>query len=629
MVCMTLVLALAPRGAQADSTPRALAVTGQVGGLMSAVAVAPARLLAGEGMTLVLFDTSPGAPLRRRASVALAGVVQAVAYADGWAYVATANALETVQVDSDRLRVVARLPLSGDLRGVAVAEGRVYVAAERAGFHIVDVTRPEQPTLLASSQPGGRILALAIRPPYLYLADQNVTLTVIDVSRPSNPTITDTIDDLATVTDLAVQGDRLYLATTRGLRVLSLADAAHPLDLGRYPANALYSLYSLAVAGDTVYVGHYQHGVEAFVVDAQGQPTPLCPGCPSPYPDESRANVTDLATDGMRVYVADGDALRVMAAGGPTANGTPLRILDTALGFTVPLAVSAWGDFAYVAAESQGLAVVDLRGAPQVTHRYDVETVNDPPYVRAVAATANRVYLINWGTLYRFDRGQPAQPPLLDAVTLVPYRPDFWEWPPLAAVAGDERRVVAGGLTRLFSVGVGTTDVVSATGVVTGVTSLALQGDTVYVGRAGGVSILNWPPDAAPTVVGQVAATLPGALAVQGTRLAVGRAAGVDLFSVADPAQPTLLGTYPTLGFVPRVALTDETLIVLDTGSRAVDWVDIRDSAHPTRVASTGALPQPTALALASGRLLTTDYTGGLLVWQGVTRVFLPWVRKT
>ena len=70
-------------------------------------------------------------------------------------------------------------------------------------------------------------------------------------------------------------------------------------------------------------------------------------------------------------------------------------------------------------------------------------------------------------------------------------------------------------------------------------------------------------------------------------------------------------------------------LIVLDTGSRAVDWVDIRDSAHPTRVASTGALPQPTALALASGWLLTTDYTGGLLVWQGVTRVFLPWVRKT
>ncbi|MCW5851755.1 MAG: hypothetical protein KIT87_16905 [Anaerolineae bacterium] len=288
-----------------------------VGGLIGALALADARLLVGEGDRLTVYDAaSAGAEQSPLASVILPNVVQDIAYEQGRAYVVTGpGGFQVADVAAGGTRLVGSMALPGWARSVAVAEGRAYVAAEAGGLRVVDVSQPSQPVELGSVQGEGRFTAVAARPPYAYLADQNATLSVADVSDPHAPRLVYSLDNGSTALDLAVEGGRLYLATTRGLQVFSLADPVQPVEVGRYPQDARYSLYSLALADGRVFVGHYQTGVEEFRVDAQGQPTPVCPPCPSPYPDPSRANVVALVAGGGRVYVADGDAWRVMEYG--------------------------------------------------------------------------------------------------------------------------------------------------------------------------------------------------------------------------------------------------------------------------------------------------------------------------
>lgn len=631
MAVIILLAALAMGGSRSVAAAPAaplptLVPLGQVGGMMAAVATLPGRLLAGEGAALVMFDTT-NVPLTPLARVPLPTAPQDIVVDGERAYVAGgAGGLQLVGLDAPGPRLLGSGMTVGKARGVAASGGYAYVAAELAGLRVFNVAQPEQPVEIGHVLLGARALAVAVRPPYVYVAAQyfdpqtasNTVLAVIDAGRPDAPQLVTRVQGDAVVADLAVEGDRLYLATNRGLRVMSLADPAQPVEMGRYPATGYYTLYSLAVRGDVVTVGHYQSGVEEFRISPQGQPVPVCAGCPSPYPDPSHANVSALAVDATRTYVADGDALRVLA----TDEGSVpprLHIVATQSGFTLAADVALADGYAYLGVRPTGLVVAAMGSSPQIVYRHDLVTPDTAPDIRGVAVTGSALFLAGGEGLARYDRTDPARPVYRDSLHLGM----------LTSVAAAGGRAFASDGTHLFAATLTSTPV-TATVSLTSTLALAVSGETVYAAGEGGLRVLRWPSGAgAPTLVGGYDAPRYSAVSVADDLVAVADNVGVDLLRVTPQGAVTRAGRYEPGPPPVDVALAGDSLFVLDAAGRVL-WLDVRDAAHPAYLAQAATRGGgPVALAAGGGTVAALDLTGGLFGWRDVrATLFLPLVRR-
>lgn len=601
--------------APAMPDPPALIRVGHLGGQAETVAAAPSRLIAGEGASLVLFDTTT-LPPTRLADVALPGAPQNVDVDGDRVYAAMgSDGLAVMNLEASSLRLVG-IAAARPARDAAAGGDHVYVAADIAGLRLFNVANPEQPVQVGSVASGGRVIAVAARPPYVYLADQDVTLAVVDASDPSAPRVVHLMPGDARTLDLVVDGERLYLATNYGLRVLSLANPAQPVEIGRYPEDRRYTLYSLAVSGDRVYVGHYQSGVEEFVVDAEGRPAPVCPGCPSPYPNPGRANVAGMAADQARAYVADGDALRVLAPAPGDPGGQPLRIVATLEGFSLPTDVALDGAYAYVAAQGTGLAVVAVHAAPQVIYRYDLVTLDIAPDVRGVAVSPSAVFLAGADGLSRYDRADPARPTYRDTLPLGPLT---------SAAAVAERAFAAGG-NRIYAARLTGDDVIAATVGLTDIKALAAVGDQVLAVGDGGLWRADWPVDGAATPLAGYAAPDYAAVSVTGTLVATAHADGIDLLRLWDMDTVTRVGGYATSAAVIDVVLDGHNLYALDAAGRVM-WLDVTDPVSPRLLDAASVGGAPTSLAAGGGLLGAADLNGGLFLWRTVhSALYLPWL---
>lgn len=600
-----------------------LAPVGRAGGLLSAVAVAPGRLLVGEGAQLVVYNRLADGSLEWRAAVPLPGVAQDVAYDSGKAYVAASRAgLQIVDLEAaPGPSLVGGVTLTGNARGVAVSGATAYVAADIGGLRVVDVTQATQPTEIGSLTTGSRMIAVAAASSYVYLADQNTTVRVVNVSQPKAPTSVSTISDDGPASVVVAQDGRLYVGIPTGLRVYSLADPAHPAQSGRYPATSAdyYEVYSLALDGGHIFVGHYQYGVEEFALDAAGNPTPVCPPCLQTFPyDWSRANLSDITATGDKVYIADGDTLRTVTF----TSGQPFTLFSTTPGFTLPSSVALADGYAYVGAQRLGLAVVDLRGAhPRVVSSYYTPKVRIAPDIWSVAVNAGYVVLAGGDAGFHvFARTDPAHPTYLNPLTVLG---GF-----ARAVVADGDTFVGGGANTLYRIQPATLSATTATVSVSDIVGIATDGSRLYVAGQGGMQIVAWPVGGSVTPLGQysVAGTVRG-VDVDGSLVALAHDRQVDLLSVAG-ASPTLVGTYPTIGIPTGVSLAGSNMFVTDTAG-TLDWVNVADPTSPTCVAQQPVANYPTATASSGSLVVATDRTGGLYVWRALwSRLALPLILR-
>ena len=158
---------------------------------------------------------------------------------------------------------------------------------------------------------------------------------------------------------VAVGGGYAYVACgdsvpngAQGLRVISVADPAQPVEVGylKTPGNA----YSVAVEGVFAYVVADRDGLRIISVADPANPVEV--GYCDTY-----GLARDVAVDGDYAYVADGDSggLRIISIADP---GHPVEVgyCDTRYAFGV--AVS--GDYAYVAGDSLGVISVSDPAEP-------------------------------------------------------------------------------------------------------------------------------------------------------------------------------------------------------------------------------------------------------------------------
>lgn len=326
------------------------------------------------------------------------------------------------------------------------------------------------------------------------------------------------------VADITCRDDLAYVAAGRGgLRIVSVADPAHPVELGHL--DGLGYPYALALAGDLVLMVHAADGMA--VIDAA---SPAAPRLLASVPIAGGA--ADIAARGAQAIVAEGpDGLEVFDLGDP-ARPVSLFVAGT-VGDAWGLAV--FGDQVFTA-EPAGLSVYDLTGTG-IEH---VATLGLSPYPTSLSIVGDILLATSYGFGFHLvDISDPG------AMSPYSYTPST---------------------DRVFGA--------------------AFDGRFAYLAASvAGLRTIDAADPAHPLAVGTVAT--PGSacqVAVAGDLAAfASAAAGLRLIDLADPAGPVDLGTWRDGRQMDDVDLVGH-LAYVSQGTAGIGVVDVSDPASPVEV---------------------------------------------
>lgn len=333
-----------------------------------------------------------------------------------------------------------------------------------------------------------------------------------------------------------------------------------------------------------------------------GASTGATDGASTGATDVADSSGSSGASDGSSGAAADtGDSSTgEVVCGDPVELGVFTPSDGNARGFEVV------GDTVYLAAESGGLAIVDLSD-PTAPSEVAILDLGPGLLVHRIAVSGTTVYAglrgSGWAAI---DVTDPSVPALLS------HEPD---------VSGQDVAVADDVLYVADVNGVQVFDVADPAAPIALVQDLVLPGSTQTVSVAGdyayatgltaGLSILDVADPAATTEVTTLDMDGRGYLAVAGDRAYVSASDGVHIVDIADPTAPIELGVFATDR--PHGLAADDRLWVLgeDTVSVSVPMlqiVDVEDGAAPLAVfAGFDDFAAPAWIEVSEGRLLFSE----------------------
>ncbi|MGC8990407.1 MAG: LVIVD repeat-containing protein, partial [Verrucomicrobiia bacterium] len=429
-------------------------VHGTVAGRSTAVSASNQLALVGAGTTLEVMARLPDGMPSRIGGLRLPGMIEAVAMADGYAFVACGpKGLQVVDLaNPSQPTLVASVPLPGHAYDVQAAGQIVCVAAGQAGLRIFDVTQPMAPTPVGSFLSGGPVRAVALAGQTALVLDAHAGLLVLDLSTPSAPLLKGAQPAIYAGTDVAVAGQTALATDARGFFwVVSLANPGAPEVTSRISMPGLGHGIGVAPSGGHVYVASDTIGVMTAELTGGGARWIAT--------NTLSGNALDLAVNGSSMYVAAGFAgletwslanppvpspaavvpiglravqpviagsLAYVAAGEmglhiySLADAIRPRLVGSMKGLMNARAVAVQRDLAVVADGPCGVRIIDVSNpaAPQLLGTF---TNTSPLWIRAVTLSGQRVAATDGTTLSLIDVSNPAAPFSLDQVKLNGY----------------------------------------------------------------------------------------------------------------------------------------------------------------------------------------------------------------
>jgi hypothetical protein len=164
-----------------------------------------------------------------------------------YAYVAGSIYFRVLDIgDSSDLTLVGDCYLSGPAAGITKVGNYAYVCAWSGGLDVIEVSDPENPTLVGNC-PSYGARTVAVVGNYAYVAnaaqDSLDMVRVIDVSDPSNPTEVGHIDTYCSEGIHPVDATHVFVADGTTMPMLDISTPASPSVVGLYdPASYTYSV---------------------------------------------------------------------------------------------------------------------------------------------------------------------------------------------------------------------------------------------------------------------------------------------------------------------------------------------------------------------------------------------------
>ena len=567
----------------------------------------------------------------------------------------------------------------GPVKAVAADMTRV-VFGSGGVIAVADLTRPEVPTVVGSTEIPGVAFEIALSGDSAYVAAWNGGLVVVDLSSLSHPSVVGHYDTLGYARGVTVRGDIAYVATDNGLRILNVSDPGRITELGALEIEG--TAWKVALQSNYAFVAADTGGLHVIDVLSPVRPTEVG-WIDTPGNAHGVAVYNDLA------MVADSQSVRMIDVSDPSS---PREIGSLQSSGVADIVID--GNMAFLAESSSGLRVVDISNPASPTELSSQWWQGDATDIAVRGRTA--LLAGGWGGLGVFDLSEPSDPQELPGLSTPSSSYDVVASGTLAYVAN------AGGGVRVIDVSspvspreVGVADTGSAR-------ALALSGSSLFVADdsdglrildvsdpshpgeiaaldtpghafdvkvAGGfayvadcreglrvvdVSTLSSPVERGVWASGECArrVTVSGRYAyVTGDDL------GLHVVDIQDPAHPTEIGAIPDLGYTYSSVVVGSLLLVAN-GRNGIAVVDVSTPGSPTQVASididgdtqdvevsgstayavstwggltvldvtdptaatvlgiSHGLPEPRGVTASGGLVFATEYTSGLGVFS-------------
>lgn len=445
--------------------------------------------IAAAGAGLLIADVSdPKRPLEA-GSLATRGYAYGVAVTASTAYVADGwDGLKIVDVsDPARAYLAGAYKTPGWALAVTVSGSRAYVSDAFRGLRVLDVFDPARPVEVAESEVAtGHAGSVAVSGGTAFIADRNWGLRVVSLAEQPYLRQVGFYGPMGFAHGVTVDGDYAYVAAGAfGLRVINISDPAQPVETGVYDTES-YAL-SVAVVGGYAYVATTDAPNIArgfHVVDIRDPSHPVRAG----FLRHPFGTYRDMTVAGGIAYIPDEHGFQLIDLSDPSAPRELAYLpLSDFLGAWAAVGVGVEGNFAYLAAERDGLKVVDVSDPSQPVVvgecRWPNATSQD------VVLTGGYAYVLDAYGLAVVNVSNPRQP------VRVAYR----QLPPFA-----ESLTLAGNLLFIASGGTGVTTLdistptnptpVAACNTLGNAQHVLTRGDLAYVAdQDGGLLILGKP----------------------------------------------------------------------------------------------------------------------------------------
>ena len=181
-----------------------------------------------------------------------ASPVSDIALHEGYAYLCAESLIVVDSRVPQQSRIVSKRDIRGSAYRVVVdanSPPHVYVAALEGGLHILNITAPAAPRLVANYATQGNATGVTFADERVYLLDSGVGVAVLDVAEPNNPKLQDVYENDALPIDAKVSGNYLYLLDSNSVQVIdtrTLTATSRFREL-RFP-------YELKLIGSALYV---------------------------------------------------------------------------------------------------------------------------------------------------------------------------------------------------------------------------------------------------------------------------------------------------------------------------------------------------------------------------------------
>lgn len=317
------------------------------------------------GVKVALYGGGPFV----KSSVSIPSLSKNVFISGNFAYVAASGAgLQVVDISNpENATIVATCTtLDGVARDVFVSGNYAYVAAASAGLQVVDIgsviSNPPavlELTVVGSHDTPYSAEGIYISGNYAYVAD-GWTVRIFNISNPTVPVELDNYKTSGIAYGVSVANNYAYVAdSSSGLQILDVSNPADILYKGTY--NTPGKAYRVAVKGNYAYVADYDEGLQ--IIDVSNPESPSFSGSCSKI-----SYAEDVYINGNYAYVAgSGAGFTIVDISNP-ANPIIINNVDTITGYGIHFS----GNFAYMTTGS-GLSIIDVTmfDNPSIISAYD------------------------------------------------------------------------------------------------------------------------------------------------------------------------------------------------------------------------------------------------------------------
>ncbi len=257
--------------------------------------------------------------------------------------------------------IVGSGEMPGSAKGVHINGNYAYVAALGTGLQVVDISDPQNPIIAGSvDMPySGRAWDVFVKEGFAYVTNdvgtfdnQHFRLEVIDIGNPQNPVIIGSTGANGFPEDIHVMDNYAYVAwhastLDGGLKIFDISSPQSPLFLSSINTGSM-SLMGVSVNGSYAYVANGWNSLEVFDISDPQNPI-------------SVSSIDIIAPTAVHVedgyaYVAGSESFEILDVSNPQ-NPIIVGSIEISL---LSKGIYVSGDYAYIAAQENGLQIFDI-----------------------------------------------------------------------------------------------------------------------------------------------------------------------------------------------------------------------------------------------------------------------------